>query len=748
MTTKIGIDLGTSFSSAAIVDSTGKPVIIPNSYGNKITPSVIQFDDENVVVGEDAYEAFKIGDSGCVAAFKRYMGKDDPCFYTDDNEYTAQDLSTILLAHLKQEIENELGRPIDEVVITVPAYFFSEEREATINAAEKAGLKVKKLIDEPNAAALAYGLNHWRENANILVYDLGGGTFDVTLVRMNGVGELKTISTKGNHILGGKDWDERLTSLLLDKFSTLTDSNIKYDDELKAIVRGKSEEAKKKLSSLNVTKVTVNIPNFGKESVEVTKAEFEEISRDLLEETGRLCRFVLGDCNLQINDITDVLLVGGSSRMPQISEYIESLFGKKPITHINADEAVALGAAIQATKPEMSYIKLSKLELEDGTKVTDVLAVIGNLKGNVQLATKLMDIGKLHLRETTAHAMGIIAIDDEENCYYNEVIIPANHPRPVRSAKRFRFFTSENLCNELEIYVLQGDNKNPLDCKINKKYVVSGIQHNKKDEKSGTLIRVQYSYDNNGIIQIQARQGLDDADLPIQKSDTPDDISKFGKPLKQGQTDSASSGLQLMRAVNQSVVHKYKEVTFSNVEWTKYDNIKVHAVAPSQYKEPLVHVIANQKAIEFHGYNVSAMDEGVFLTLSSNDDFEIVCDINTSDIKPHPGGSLLIKLGIITARLTEKGGNLLLDGEVVAAVGAKFKLKMSVSDGKKYEVYTDNKLAGSKEKPVAQDIDVRFGFIHSSHHCHIISQAYISNIEMKQRGSQDSGSSDTDTWDD
>jgi hypothetical protein len=218
--------------------------------------------------------------------------------------------------------------------------------------------------------------------------------------------------------------------------------------------------------------------------------------------------------------------------------------------------------------------------------------------------------------------------------------------------------------------------------------------------------------------------------------------------LEKGQSDT-SFGTQLGGNGNQDVVHKYKEITFSNVEWERYDNISFHP-SGSQYNEPSIHVKSNEKKIEFYGYNVSAMDEGVYYTINMDDDFEIECNINTSDIKPHPGGNVNITLGIITASLTQNGGDMILDGKNVATVGAKFKLKMSVTDGGHYEIHINGKLVGSKEKPSRDNIEVRFGLEHGSHNCHLISQAYISNIEMKQREHQDSDSEDsgTDTWDD
>ncbi|MCL1996511.1 MAG: Hsp70 family protein [Defluviitaleaceae bacterium] len=725
MAINIGIDLGTTFSAVAVTNSNGEPVIVKNSYDSKTTPSVIQFANGEVLVGEEAYDAFKAGEDGCATTFKRHMGNNDPCFYTDDNEYTAEQLSTILLTHLKKEAEQALNTSINEVVITVPAYFFSAERKATLRAAEAAGLKVKKLIDEPNAAALAYGLNNWRQNANILVYDLGGGTFDVSMVRMDGTGELRTVSTKGNHILGGKDWDKRLATLLLDKIADQTSPQTKHDTELATTVQGLAEGIKKKLSALETTKVSVTVPTFGKIAVNVSAAEFKEVTEDLLNQTGHLCQFVLNELNMSASDVTDVLLVGGSTRMPAVAEFLKNMFGKMPISHINPDEAVALGAAIQATKQDDTFAPLA-IETVDGSKMVD----LGNLMEHrpVLESVKIADLAELTVRETTAHAMGIIAVSEDKTHYYNEVIIPANHPRPVRLAKKFRFYTQENLDNTLELYVLQGAHRNPLECVIPSKYIITGIKHTKRGDVIGVVIRVQYSYDKNGVVRVQARQGEEDTDLPITEAAVPDDMTKYGRSIDQSSTDFA---LQQGAALNQGVVHKYKHITFSNVTWERYDNIEFHADG-SQYNEPKEHVIASEKSIEFHGYNISAMDEGVHYTIDAHSNFEIECNIDTTGIRPHPGGHVNIVLGIIAAQLDESGGDILLAGKSVAKVGSKFKLKMAVTNGGYYEVYINDKLVGSKEDISTGDIKASFGFEHDSHHCPHLSHAYITDIEMVQ----------------
>ena len=276
MSVSVGIDLGTTYSAVAYVpEGENTPKIIMNSEGRKITHSVIQFMNGNLIFGSEAESAFIAGEEGCAATFKRSMGSNDSYCIIDGKSYSSTDLSALLLRHLKEDAERELNDTIDSAVITVPAYFYSAEREATIRAAEIAGLKVKKIIDEPNAAAMAYGLNHWRENANILVYDLGGGTFDVTLTHMNGNGDLQTVVTRGDHYLGGRDWDNRLENILIDKFEDETGLEIRNDDELLRTVRGLSEGTKRQLTSLKSANANASFSGYGYASVSVTRQEFE-----------------------------------------------------------------------------------------------------------------------------------------------------------------------------------------------------------------------------------------------------------------------------------------------------------------------------------------------------------------------------------------------------------------------------------------------------------------------------------------
>jgi len=594
MAVSVGIDLGTTFSSVAIIDKqTNLPKIVPNREGGKITPSVIQFINGKPVFGSEAESAFNAGEPNCIATFKRNMGKSEPYCYIDGKEYTAEDLSALLLNHLRESAEAELGESIKDAVITVPAYFFSTEREATLNAAKRAGIIVKRIIDEPNAAAIAYGLNNWRENANILVYDLGGGTFDVTLTRMGKDGELTTITTRGNHELGGRDWDNRIESMLIDRFADEVGIESDGDSETKLIIRGLTEGVKKQLSVMHTVKVTTSFPNHGQATVTITREEFESGTRDLIDRTGALCQAILDEAGVNKSSVTDVLLVGGSTRMPQVSAYLTDMFGKKPISHINPDEAVALGAAVQSSKEVESYTKLTAI-VKDGKKVTDRSKLGISTNATVQPAKKLSGIGLMNLCETTAHAMGIIAVSPDGKYFFNDVIIPANHPRPVKFAKAFTQRTNANGDTEMEIFVLQGDNDKPLENQIPFRYVVSSIRHISK-QRNKTLIRVQYSYDHNGIIHVEARQEDDNVNLPMRRDSVPVDMSIYGLPVDANSANQNAGAKGLMSnwgGVNlvptSGYIKERVQKAGGSIEgdiccrlaWSNHDDLDFHMIEP------------------------------------------------------------------------------------------------------------------------------------------------------------------------
>lgn len=561
---KIGIDLGTTFSAVAVMDEKkGQPVIVPNTLGEKITPSVIQFtDDGEIIVGSEAKEAFEAGESGCASVFKRGMGNPNPYCYLNGKAYTAEDLSAILLRHLKEETETVTGQTVDEAVVTVPAYFFHKERQATMNAAKKAGLKVRQIINEPTAAAMNYGVNHWRENARVMVYDLGGGTFDVTLVQMKKGNQMESLKTTGNHTLGGKDWDGRLCSIIEQKVESETGITMSEYPEVRQIISQLAESVKKQLTTRNTATVKMSLPDYGWFSTTVTLEEFEQCTLDLIERTGTLCESLLKELHIGWRDVTDILLVGGSTRMRQVSTYLKQLSGHTPLCQVNPDEAVALGAAIQVhlPLPEYSVITVAAptqpeaktpggFHFRKPTHSPSRNTPDYTLPGIVGKETALDNALCMSQSDVVAHAMGVIAVSKDGTHYINRTIVPANQKIPVKCAEAFHYYTTSRGDNEVEIYVLQGT-KAPLDSEIIGKYVASGIKHDRANNP--TVIKIQYSYDVNGMVHVQARQGDSNIDLPIREEPVPADMSKFGEPIDPESAKHTAEPLSLVMAVDVS----------------------------------------------------------------------------------------------------------------------------------------------------------------------------------------------------
>lgn len=561
---KVGIDLGTTFSAVAMMDEKkGQPVIIPNTLGERITPSVIQFtEDDEIIVGTEAKEAFEAGESGCASVFKRSMGSQDIYCSFNGKRYTAEDLSAILLRYLKEETEKVTHQAIDEAVVTVPAYFYHKERQATMNAAKKAGLNIRQIINEPTAAAMNYGANHWRENARVLVYDLGGGTFDVTLVQMKKGNQMESLQTTGDHTLGGKDWDARISMIVEGKIEEETGLSSTDYPEIHQVVTQSAESIKKQLTTRNIASVKVNLPNYGWYSTAVSLDEFEQNTNDLIERTGTLCESLLRGLNITWRDVTDILLVGGSTRMRQVTTYLKRISGHAPLSQVNPDEAVALGAAIQVHLPLPEYSVITMASVSDDKpsnafspfkfkKATAAAQATPaySLPGVVGKETALNNALCMSHVDVVAHAMGVIAVNAEGTRYINKTIIPANQKIPVKCAEAFHYSTSARGDNEVEIYVLQGT-KTPLECQIIGKYVVSGITHNREDNP--TTIKIQYSYDINGMVHVQARQGNSTLDLPIREEPVPADMSKYGQPINPEDMEPVAEPLSVVMAVDVS----------------------------------------------------------------------------------------------------------------------------------------------------------------------------------------------------
>ncbi len=459
----IGIDLGTTNSCVSVLEG-GKPVIIPNAEGGRTTPSVIAFSKNGErLVGELARRQAVTNPDCTVSSIKRQMGTDYRV-ELGGKKRTPQELSALILQKLKQDAESYLGEPVTEAVITVPAYFNDAQRQATKDAGRIAGLTVRRIINEPTAAALAYGLDH-EANQKIMVYDLGGGTFDVSVIEI-GDGVIEVLAVSGDNHLGGDDFDRRLANYLVGEFKSQTKINLLKDPAAMQRVTEAAEKAKIELSSAQTTQV--NLPFLAQTKsgpvhmdITVTRQKFEELTRDLVDRTALPVRTALNDAGLTFSQLSKVLLVGGSTRMPAIAERVRSLTGLQPSRNLNPDECVAMGAAIQG-----------------GT-----LSGLSPFKGEILL----LDVTPLSLSIET---VGGVATR----------LIERNSKLPVRYAQIFT--TAAPFQSSVEIHVLQGERPMAKDNKTIGKFRLTGI---KRAPQGVPQIEVVFDIDANGILKVSAR---------------------------------------------------------------------------------------------------------------------------------------------------------------------------------------------------------------------------------------------------
>lgn len=528
---RVGIDLGTTFSAVARIEpNTGKPMVIKNSFGSATTPSVLCFErDGNILFGEDAKNMQSVGDTNAIAFFKRSMGKD--MFSVDilGKTYNATDLSAILLQKLKEEAEQQIGEKIDAAVITVPAYFTHKERVATIEAGKRAGLEVIAIINEPTAAAFAYGLNEKKEEQTVLIYDLGGGTFDVTLAHIN-QNEISILGSDGDHELGGKDWDDCIARYLASEFLEKYGADLSDDPEMVASLLVTAENVKKQLTSKDMVSVPITYQDI-RGTIDITEETFESISQFLIGTTKDVTERLMDSVGISWNQIDGVILVGGSTRMRMVHNYVYEMSGKSPLGGVNVDEAVALGAAIRANITDKG----------------ETVATLGGLFGRVK-SNGLSIQGAKAVTDVTAHSLGMISISSDGEEYINSIIIKKNTKIPASNTRPFNLRTRAK-DNELEVYVLQGEYKRPLDNTIINKYVISKIE---RTSPPNSVIEVTYEYTANGVIEVSAVQKETGKKLPINIEPVPEDMSWTDLSPKDNMTGGDMPSVDVMLAIDLS----------------------------------------------------------------------------------------------------------------------------------------------------------------------------------------------------
>ena len=460
----IGIDLGTTNSCVAVIEG-GKPVVIPNAEGQRTTPSVVAFTNNGErLVGAPAKRQAVTNARRTVSSIKRKMGEDTRVTI-DGRQYSPQEISAQILQKLKSDAEAYLGEPVTEAVITVPAYFNDAQRQATKDAGRIAGLNVRRIINEPTAAALAYGLDNGRTQ-KVMVYDLGGGTFDVSLIQI-GDGVVQVLATCGDNHLGGDDFDDRVADWLLKQFSGQYGIDLSGDMVAMQRIREEAEKAKKELSSARSTDINLPFITTGPQGplhlqVTLTRAEFDAMTADLVERTALPVKNALGDAGLAANDLDQVLLVGGSTRIPAVQAKVMRMIDLEPSKSLNPDECVALGAAVQAGRLGGEMISGGQdLLLLDVTPLTLSIETVGGV------ATHLID---------------------------------RNSAIPTRFSKIFT--TAAPFQSTVEIKVLQGEREFAKDNKLLGTFTLRGI---KRAWAGVPQIEVTFDIDANGIVKVSAR---------------------------------------------------------------------------------------------------------------------------------------------------------------------------------------------------------------------------------------------------
>lgn len=486
MKINVGIDLGTTYSAVATFSKElGRVQVLKNSLGNECTPSVLCLENGKVLIGDEAKEEQKAGNTNTAAFYKSMMGNPDWNAYIDGEEYSAEQLSGIFLKNLVDDVARTNGVQIESAVITVPAYFNDKQREATLRAGKQAGLRVLKIINEPTSAIIAYGLTSGKEK-NVMVYDLGGGTFDVTIAHVNGTA-IDVLATNGNHQLGGKDWDQTLLNDIIERFNF--DNGIDITDHKEDLneLQVKCEEAKKRLSSVSSTVITIQCEGItGRYTV--TRQEFDDQTSSLLEETFLLIKRCFEEISeakgkaFGWSDIDEVVLVGGSTRMPQVKDTIIREYGKPPITKdINVDTIVATGAAMQA-------------ELCVSNTITLTMAGKPAQGTNAPAPQFSLTIRDSDIQDITAHGLGMLALASDEKSYINSIIIPKNSKVNETFSKEYSF-----VGDKLQVYVLQGESRDPYDTDILGKYLITGMPSGNKSK-----INVNFLYNSNGVVEVNA----------------------------------------------------------------------------------------------------------------------------------------------------------------------------------------------------------------------------------------------------
>ena len=521
MSRVFGIDLGTTYSCIAYIDEYGKPVVLKNSDGDLTTPSVVMVETEgNVIVGSEAKRSLEIDPDRTVQFIKRKMGKEDDTFMLNGREYSAPELSAYILEKLVNDANEELrqqgvienGEEIKDVVITCPAYFGMQEREATKTAGEIAGLNVIDIINEPTAAAISYGAMGSEKNETVLVYDLGGGTFDITVMNING-NEISVVCTGGDDTLGGKNWDEALIDYLVERYQEEfgDDEDPTEQDEALATLYGQVETWKKALTAREKVNVVVSGESGNRHKEVLTREQYDEITKNLLTRTKNLLDDVLRTAEKSgypLEKIDKVLLVGGSSRMPQVAKMIAEEYHVIP-TLQDPDEAVAKGAAVYGTN-EKAFKDFVLSEAQKAGKTVEQLTQESQDSGKTleekfaKLSTGKSKTGRLAIRNVLSRSYGVLGFDEAENKDVILNILKCNMKLPAKGTQTFWTY-EENQANA-QLAIFESRSMNDRDDFEDQKPIAVAKMRFENSVPEETEVVVTLSFDGSGLLHLTAEE--------------------------------------------------------------------------------------------------------------------------------------------------------------------------------------------------------------------------------------------------
>ena len=504
--TIVGIDLGTTNSAIAYVDEHGRPRIIANREGDYVTPSVVFFDDGEAIVGSTAKRSAVLDPMNVVQFVKRQMGNPAWTFDTERGEkFTAEDISGLILKRLREDAEIMLGRPINRAVISVPAYFQDAPRQSTKDAGKIAGLEVMRIINEPTAAALAYGIES-RQPGKVVVYDLGGGTFDVTVLDI-APDALTVLSTDGDRNLGGFDWDNEVMSWLNEQFMSAGGLDLTANSRTEQDLRDRAEAAKVTLSTMSKTKVILSAGDFTK-TIILERATFEDFSRHLLDRTQLILKEAVKEAGLQWNEVSKILLVGGSTRMPAVANLIEKISGLKPSRELHPDEVVAIGAALQAAQIESA---------------TTTSIPVPGVTRTPPSSTNIVEVP--NITDVTAHSLGLLLEDSRTGQIRNCKVLERNTPLPCSG----ELLSVRKLDNQRNYWVrvTQGEDEDPDYITV----IGEGVIDYPELRPAGYPTLTKFSYDLDGMLHVtvydgETRQFLGELQIKKGGNLTADDVEE------------------------------------------------------------------------------------------------------------------------------------------------------------------------------------------------------------------------------